>query len=399
MDRDPVFIREGNVLLYPRIGRKWSSFNFIPNASQAIFFFGSQEDNFPIPFGYFGKRNMYKAATEVFGMPPSVIAKLFNAFMLEIWREEPFHTKLGFNNVGLSVPKVIRIHETLPLLRQAEAVGSMNITPFIHYFKAGPGELRSLFGRGLWRELSRNSFSRNKLLITNASSNLIAGFCDLNAPLSEAPAVAQRVSYLRSLPSTLLRAKPELSLPRSAEVFKLLVNDGLSYKEAVNTLSFSRQVRFLVEDTNRMLEQEGLPPFKGKSFKACERLHESLSKNRLRRTYSDEPLSPKLPTVVIDGVEFVHLASAFALQEEGEALHHCVGSYSGYVGTGKVLVFSVRKDGKRIGTLSYTPSPRMRFNKPVTFWETHQFLGPCNSPISDVEVLSAWNKFTLEINK
>jgi hypothetical protein len=127
-------------------------------------------------------------------------------------------------------------------------------------------------------------------------------------------------------------------------------------------------------------------------------LHDRLYMEQLRKTCSDEALQPLRPTSVIDGVEFVHLNSAFALQEEGSAMHHCVGSYSDYIRMGRMVIFSVRKDGKRIATLSYSESARMRDEGLLLFWETHQFLGPCNTPITDTEILNAKHRFDLEVN-
>jgi hypothetical protein len=51
------------------------------------------------------------------------------------------------------------------------------------------------------------------------------------------------------------------------------------------------------------------------------------------------------------GYRFVQLATAEALREEGDAMHHCVRSYWGDVAAGACLIFSVRRDGKRVATL------------------------------------------------
>lgn len=51
------------------------------------------------------------------------------------------------------------------------------------------------------------------------------------------------------------------------------------------------------------------------------------------------------------GYGFVPLATEAALQDEGEAMGHCVGSYWEDVAMGRSLIFSVRRDCARVATL------------------------------------------------
>lgn len=399
MERTPIFVKEGTTLYYPRTGYRWTEFVFANKVSHSVGMFLSPDDNIPVFRGYNCRRDFYKTVTNVLGMPPAVICRIFNGNMLDLWQVEPFHSNLGFCMKGLSPLNVHRIHAVLPLLQQAEAVGAMNITPFIHFFGVGPGKLREMFGRGLWKELSHNSFSRNKAFVERAK-HISGGL--LNAETNCCSSAVELIRSIRSAPTTFLRS-PLISSRRLGEhslfTFNLLAHDLGSYMAALKYLKANPSSIFMPRDTRNLLEQEGHPPLKSPSFKVWQDRHDKLVELRTRRKYSKDPVTPQRPTQVIDGFEFVHLVSAFSLQEEGTALHHCVGSYIGYVKTGNFLAFSVRKDGRRVGTLSYNKVDRTKNLLACRFWETHQFLGYCNSPIVDTDALNAWSKFTMEINK
>jgi hypothetical protein len=113
---------------------------------------------------------------------------------------------------------------------------------------------------------------------------------------------------------------------------------------------------------------------------------------------------------VIDDYEFVALRSGQDLFEEGREMHHCVGSYSKDVISGRARIFGMRAidSGRRLATIEltsngrhYAPDMHMRplyldvpaevrpeattAVKPLSYrpaWHMVQAKGPCNAPLT-----------------
>jgi hypothetical protein len=81
------------------------------------------------------------------------------------------------------------------------------------------------------------------------------------------------------------------------------------------------------------------------------------------------------PNEIVTGAwRFERLMTGEQLVEEGEAMHHCVGSYMDACLENRYLVYRAFKDGKHVGTLG------MRPNEGVGA-VIDQFMGPCNTPL------------------
>jgi hypothetical protein len=61
---------------------------------------------------------------------------------------------------------------------------------------------------------------------------------------------------------------------------------------------------------------------------------------------------PWIPGAMVGQYEIAPVTSAIDLLHEGRAMHHCVGGYAGRVRAGEVYIYSVRRDGERVATLS-----------------------------------------------
>ena len=61
---------------------------------------------------------------------------------------------------------------------------------------------------------------------------------------------------------------------------------------------------------------------------------------------------PWYPPATQGGFDIVPLTTSADLYREGHAMHHCVATYVDQVRQGTSYIFSVRKDGKRIATVS-----------------------------------------------
>ena len=80
---------------------------------------------------------------------------------------------------------------------------------------------------------------------------------------------------------------------------------------------------------------------------------------------------PWYPPATQGGFDIVPLTTSADLYREGHAMHHCVATYVDQVRQGNCYIFSVRRDGKRIATVSL-----------ICHGETvsiQQLRGPCNT--------------------
>lgn len=87
----------------------------------------------------------------------------------------------------------------------------------------------------------------------------------------------------------------------------------------------------------------------------------------------------------------VPLTSTRDLKEEGEAMKHCVGGYSGKCVEGISRIFSIRNPGtgKRLATLELVRQ-RGKDKAPTGEWRIAQVRGPCNAAVEE-EVKKAAN--------
>jgi hypothetical protein len=80
---------------------------------------------------------------------------------------------------------------------------------------------------------------------------------------------------------------------------------------------------------------------------------------------------PWLPPAQRGGLAIVPLISTTELYQEGQTLHHCVRSFAGRVRHDECYIYSVRRDGKSIATISLERSCGRIY--------AQQIRGPCNS--------------------
>ena len=105
-------------------------------------------------------------------------------------------------------------------------------------------------------------------------------------------------------------------------------------------------------------------------------------------------------TIYMDGMSVVPLSTGALLIEEGEIMHHCVGTYAYKCKNGNARIFSIRGPAKgtggerdRIGTLELNPHDGE--------WKINQLLGPRNTQVSDEirkVAQSIANRYTTRIN-
>lgn len=89
------------------------------------------------------------------------------------------------------------------------------------------------------------------------------------------------------------------------------------------------------------------------------------------------------------GLQFIALRSGKSLYEDGRSMHHCVGSYSSDVITGKSRIYSIRRGEKRIATMEIALRGQ-------SAWSLKQVCGPCNAR-PDEDTLAAAKALTDKI--
>lgn len=110
---------------------------------------------------------------------------------------------------------------------------------------------------------------------------------------------------------------------------------------------------------------------------------------RLRAVEDEKPFpSPWIPGATVHGYEIVPLTSPQELNEEGAAMHHCVGSYARNVRGGHCYIYSVRKDGNRLATLELGKGYGSWYDVPPAFavnsYRVAQLRAACNAEPSPV---------------
>jgi hypothetical protein len=96
---------------------------------------------------------------------------------------------------------------------------------------------------------------------------------------------------------------------------------------------------------------------------------------------------PWFPATTQGPFEILPLTTATDLFHEGAAMHHCVTSYAGRVRSGEVYVYSVRRDGKRLATVSLGRGYG-------ELYYIEQIRGPCNAtaPKAIINAIRSWLK-------
>ena len=93
-----------------------------------------------------------------------------------------------------------------------------------------------------------------------------------------------------------------------------------------------------------------------------------------------------VPEFEHNGYTIVPLNDSVLLRKEGEAMHHCVGSYSLSCAKGKTRIFGIRKGKKHVSTLELgltVVESAYDIDSPAEYtWKQRQHSGPTNSEIS-----------------
>lgn len=326
----------------------------------------SQEDQ-KLYFKYF-----YRKAGEFLGCTPKRALKLWNAaeFYTKLQPRLDLVNTLARGRGGRVLEPAFRaLVRNENLLKEVYDDGLKNILPLVFFFKNPPQVLKKGLGKALWKRLANNSFHRNALIARVLHR-------ELTEPSSENQDLIFEIYRdfllrLEKIPSTLLanRDYMEFYLRYSEEQSSLdFVQDKIMriipMKQVGRfVVGLMRRKIDLIIDTCNMAEQLGekfdIWKYNIDNF---EEEHDRFTKMIQEKRYSPESLKVLEEIDVkyfkVGPYEIELLDSRYKIHEEGKEMHHCVGSYAERVAKGTDLIYSIRKDGKRVSTLGLRKSQK-----------------------------------------
>lgn len=262
---------------------------------------------------------------------------------------------------------VEQAHRALPLILEAAADNLHNIVPLIISYNKSPQELRQLLGKGLWRQLSHNSFSRNLAFVHVRNRAASTGH---NLDLKDLLDIPTRILTLME------------TSPYGLKAARLVPGTA----KAADYMSVCR----IIEDTIMMLG----PRFNFNwSLSRIHEEHDKAAQEALERRYNTTPFAPSF--VYEDaGFKAELLCSELDIAMEGKTQHHCVAAYAKQASCGTYAVFKITGAERATAGIAKTSV--------YENWLLQQVYGVCNRFVSDKckafthKLTTAWRKHKTE---
>lgn len=282
------------------------------------------------------------------GVTPTIVRKFFNMKFMQLVRptiEHSLKENLKFFGKKVIYP-ISSVTEHEELLAQSVKDKTVHLNPLLNITGKTPKELREILGKGLWKQLAKNSYSRNKLLAKELDYLAARGLTE---------SLKEYAERLNKIPSTLLRAG--VKSRATASIYK---NSGIPLTHFLRKTPEAVKFMHLVSDTKLMLlSLEGGYLNPEWSKRRVEEEHDRLvilQNNRRREVIEKQNKNMiqdfttlfNLPTVSDSGFVARPCVSPQQVRDEGSKMNHCVGCYARDCAEGKYIVYSVvRSDGVR----------------------------------------------------
>lgn len=250
-----------------------------------------------------------------------------------------------------------RAHIFLPE-RVAEALedNCKNVLPLIIALNRSTKELKELFGKGLWKSLCKNSFTRNMYL-----GYLAKLYWSFNACNS------RTIQSLQYAPSTLLKSTILYDLRRwfqgtvrdaSSEIRCVILQSVIAWVVNNNNRSLTKFVRDYGPELHILLDTFNMLPVLvspteilkiSKMDRVQLRLfHDNLAVKARTGYYETVNFPSSLPDdFTVDGISVSFIRDTKRLAEEGASMHHCVASYAKRCVSGEYIVVSLISNSGR----------------------------------------------------
>jgi len=346
--------------------------------------------------GGFGSiKNLYKTFTNTYGITPSNFKRVYNAKMLSMWVDpvKEHVQRFAYNSRRKVNDYIVHdIWKHKDLIDQAVLDGQHNLIPFIIHTGKNPEQLKQMYGKSVWKQICKNSMTRNKLII--GSNRFWKSTEHRDDSL-----------VILSLPSYILKrgGNSVLSWDNSAQW--LIDNRLINHK--TNNMSHASRWQNTYRDTKRMSTQVGKPFSHSWTPDKLKAKHKEFTKLINLKKYSPEPFpllsSFKVKQLEYKGYTATLLDSPFLIRNEGEVMHHCVGGYSEAVAQGRYLVYAVTKDGEKTSTIGINIATVVDPSRLLTNikgkYSFRQHYGHCNKHIECPDEKEIAKRVIKQLNK
>lgn len=336
--------------------KSFSQFDVLKSVSSVVSMFGI----------YGSDKQRYKQFYQQYGITPTHFKKCYNAIMKELWivPVEKHVKRYAFGcNRKLQPAIVDKIWEAKNIIDQCEKDGVENIIPLVIAFGEDTASLKERFGKGAWKRITKQSMTRNSYIARRGD-------------------MIKDISLILDWPSYILK-KGGTSGIQWNESGKWIIDQGL-YPKSTVTYNYP-QMRDMSRHMHLFQDTECMARELGKGFSAkwgvekMQQKHDEYTKLIMLKRYSPNVCKCledfKHKTFEHEGLTATLCDSPLSVHEEGQIMHHCVGSYASSVDAGNYLVYSIKKDGVRLSTLG--------LRKKGNLWRYDQHYGYCNSHVQD----------------
>lgn len=335
-------------------------------------------------------RNGYKDFTATYGVTPTRVVKIFNAAVFKsaiIPYKEYF--SLFYRRKSINPEQFTKVAKNLELLDQAIKDGQRNILPLILDQGLPPHKLKSVFGKGTWKKLTKNSFHRNKLLVN----------CKDIPEVMNYDSTALKIAYKHwgLKPSAHHWLKHVVGVPYSKHIesdasMKLTTYSDTKDMAARLQLPFNEKWSLLKMDEKHAeysrLQQHLAEQHRIVRDKDCAERLVKLKAIDLSTFY-------KQTTWEKDGVTATILTTYERIVEEGSEMHHCVSGYAEHCLNKDYVVVSLTDGTIRTTLGAHTD---LGIDSSYRFSE-NQHYGKCNSRVEDERFISLANEVITSLNK
>lgn len=383
--KNEFIVNEANMTI-SFAGKEFNNFRMLDKASQAM-------DAMAYWPGTVAGVRPARAFSDEYEITPAKFVKVHNALMMKLWIApiEDHVNRFGYTCMKKISPHIVKaIWNSKEIIEQAQKDGNYNIAPWIIKTGQSPKELKESMGKSVWKNLCKQSMTRNKFLAFSGN-RIRYDETDLQTA--------------SEIPSYILKCGNQAPFPWSDATIWAIKNKLLNSK----SLSSRKTLREILSWVDAYRDTKRMAPQVGKGFNpnwkpdVLERKHAEYINLINLKKYSPEPFEClkdfKHKVFQYKGFTATILDSPALVRGEGEAMHHCVGGYSDMVAAGNYLVYSVTKDGKRSSTIAFMLHKDQAGLSSHTEWQFNQHYGYCNAYIEDKDELEFKDIILKEVNK
>ena len=288
----------------------------------------------------------YKRFNNEYGITARTLAKCINKEFMDML-VVPIRSHVSrycFNVRSCDMHIVQLIHTMLPVLNQCKSDNIENIAPICLLLGANPSDCKAKLGKSLWKQLCKNSLTKNVLMYKQCMKEYIS--------VTRNP--IETLTRLNNFKSKYLKRGLNI---RTTDV-KNFDNYGLWVIETGGSYNIAKDTDRMAENLNEKFSLKWSPEKMQKMHDRYSLLLQRKREEELLREQAEygkqwKAVEPYLPcqTIELNGYVATLIKTPLELHREGEAMHHCVGGYANSVERGVYLVYSITKDGERVSTL------------------------------------------------